>query len=247
MKKLIPALCLLLASAAMLGTASYAWFSMNQIVQATGMKVSVNAEAGIVIADATTKEYGAMASASNNSVYSLYPTSTKDCVNWTHNTSSNPSSVYTGAAYEDLSASDISGNDYIAKYRFYIRSSGAETLTTTSLDIKSVALTNSVDQNLTKALRVGIVFGGNTYIYAPVDGYTTTYKYKNTGDNVTVYSGNTVNKNTSVTSIPGNTADGIQVDIMIWYEGEDAACISDNIVTNLGTNALAIEFTYSVD
>lgn len=39
MKKLIPALCMLLIAAAMLGTSTYAWFSMNTQVTATGMQV----------------------------------------------------------------------------------------------------------------------------------------------------------------------------------------------------------------
>lgn len=39
MKKLIPAICLLLVSAVMLGTSTFAWFSMNTTVTATGMQV----------------------------------------------------------------------------------------------------------------------------------------------------------------------------------------------------------------
>ena len=45
-KKLIPAFCAMLVSAAMLGTSTYAWFSVNQQVEATGMsvKATVNTE-----------------------------------------------------------------------------------------------------------------------------------------------------------------------------------------------------------
>ena len=39
MKKLIPALAMLLIAAVMLGTSTYAWFSMNTTVTATGMQV----------------------------------------------------------------------------------------------------------------------------------------------------------------------------------------------------------------
>lgn len=38
-KKLIPALCMLLVSAVMLGTTTFAWFSMNDKVTATGMQI----------------------------------------------------------------------------------------------------------------------------------------------------------------------------------------------------------------
>ena len=45
MKKLIPALCMLLIAAAMLGTSTYAWFSMNTTVTATGMQVKAKSDA----------------------------------------------------------------------------------------------------------------------------------------------------------------------------------------------------------
>lgn len=40
MKKLIPALAMLLIAAVMLGTSTYAWFSMNTTVTATGMQIT---------------------------------------------------------------------------------------------------------------------------------------------------------------------------------------------------------------
>lgn len=39
-KKLIPALCMLLISAVLMGTSTYAWFSMNKTVKAEGMQVT---------------------------------------------------------------------------------------------------------------------------------------------------------------------------------------------------------------
>lgn len=42
-KKLIPAFCAMLVSAAMLGTSTYAWFSVNKKVEASGMSVTAMA------------------------------------------------------------------------------------------------------------------------------------------------------------------------------------------------------------
>lgn len=42
-KKLIPAFCAMLVSAAMLGTSTYAWFSVNKKVEAKGMSVTAQA------------------------------------------------------------------------------------------------------------------------------------------------------------------------------------------------------------
>lgn len=48
-RKLIPAVAMLLVSATMLSTASFAWFSMNENVTATGMQVKVDAPASLLI------------------------------------------------------------------------------------------------------------------------------------------------------------------------------------------------------
>lgn len=56
MKKLIPALALLLISAAVLSTASYAWFSMNRTDVVTGMEIQATVSDNLLIASATGKE-----------------------------------------------------------------------------------------------------------------------------------------------------------------------------------------------
>lgn len=53
MKKLIPALALLLVSAVMLATSSFAWFSMNTTVTVTGMSVSTRISDNLQIANDT--------------------------------------------------------------------------------------------------------------------------------------------------------------------------------------------------
>ena len=51
MKKLIPALALLLVSAVLLATSSFAWFSMNTTVTVTGMSVTTRVDSNLLIAD----------------------------------------------------------------------------------------------------------------------------------------------------------------------------------------------------
>lgn len=48
-RKLIPALCMLLISAMLMGTSTYAWFSMNDTVTATGMQVTASTNANLYI------------------------------------------------------------------------------------------------------------------------------------------------------------------------------------------------------
>lgn len=48
-KKLIPALCMLLVSAVMLGSTTFAWFSMNRTVTATGMQIKAEVPTQLLI------------------------------------------------------------------------------------------------------------------------------------------------------------------------------------------------------
>lgn len=52
MRKLIPAFAMLLVSAIMMSTASFAWFTMNDEVTATGMNIQAQATGSLVIGDA---------------------------------------------------------------------------------------------------------------------------------------------------------------------------------------------------
>ena len=53
-KKLIPALCMLLVSAVMLGSTTFAWFSMNSTVTATGMSIQANVPTNLYILEKKT-------------------------------------------------------------------------------------------------------------------------------------------------------------------------------------------------
>ena len=61
-KKLIPALCMLLISAVLMGTSTYAWFSMNESVKAEGMQVTAKSNSTYLLItdtkDATGKTPG---------------------------------------------------------------------------------------------------------------------------------------------------------------------------------------------
>lgn len=52
-KKVIPALCMLLVSAIMLGSTTYAWFSMNNKVTASGMTVTATTNTKFLVISAT--------------------------------------------------------------------------------------------------------------------------------------------------------------------------------------------------
>lgn len=72
-KKLIPALCMLLVSAVLLGSSTYAWFSMNNKVTVTGMQISTTVSSNLFIAG---DEIGSTAVKGDNNFKSLYNSTT---------------------------------------------------------------------------------------------------------------------------------------------------------------------------
>jgi hypothetical protein len=87
-KKLAGASAMLLLSASMLGTSTYAWFTMNKEVSVTGMEVKAHAEEGLLInevsaANDTHWDEQATANTTPTTVV-LRPASTSDLSAWWH-------------------------------------------------------------------------------------------------------------------------------------------------------------------
>lgn len=266
MMKLVPAFIMLLVSAILVSTASYAWFSMNTQVTATGMNVKAQAEGGIVISNSSKSTWSAEATAQVTTA-TLYPTSYtnvgSEVGNWYHNKSddaNNAKANQDASSYEVLTPISLSatseGVGYVDKNgtegyqtgadsayfllnNFTIKSSG-DPVTGGKLYINQVNVTsNAALLPIDCALRVAVVVGGTTYIFAPVTAsygdpavdYAPTYTYhvKGSSSNTTaLYGASAKNVETSVTTIP-NTDAGVPVQIYCYYEGEDANCKSTNI------------------
>ena len=87
-KKLIPAAGALMVSAAMLGTSTFAWFTMNKEVQVVGMEVKAHAEEGLLInevATATSSTWDEQAQGKATAeLISLRPASSHDLTTFWH-------------------------------------------------------------------------------------------------------------------------------------------------------------------
>ena len=255
-KVIIPALGILLLSTAASVTGTVAWFSANNQVTATGMKVQAKAESGIVISNAATGDYDYTATSAKESVSALKPGSTADLTHWYHSTSTNPSSANTKQAYDE----GVEDTHYVI-HDFYVKSSSNAAASFTSFDVKSITVATAT-QDLSLSLRVGVKTTGssNVYLFAPVAGATTTYTVAgatgayNADNRVEaniVEAGSADAKDTSVTSFPArvdsanNVNPGTHVGIYLWFEGEDAHCISDNIDATLEQLTVTVVFGVS--
>ncbi|MCR4889956.1 MAG: hypothetical protein K5979_12370 [Ruminococcus sp.] len=245
-KKIFSAAAMLAVSASMLATSTYAWFSMNTQVTAKGMQVKAKAEGGIVISnDAATPNWVQEADASYTTKAELFPISTADFSTWYHAKSTQADDAAAGQAASAYTqpvttnptgsgiGTDATSNAYYLVDTFKIASSG-ETLNKAGeaplLYINQVTATNPSDQDLSKALRVGITVGSDTtkYIYAPLGG-TASYKVGGSDSSTTPLTPVTgKNKATSISSIPSTSGTPITVKVYVWYEGEDQNLKSSN-------------------
>lgn len=122
-------------------------------------------------------------------------------------------------------------------------------------------------EDLNKALRVGIKMGDKMYIYAPcypdkpasgedanpVATYYVTDTYTAaSGDTAASVTNSPVaafKKNetvyTALASLPGAQQDGTEVDIYLWFEGEDDNCQSDKISPSL--DKITVDVVFSLE
>lgn len=244
---------MLIVSILSLSTVTYAWFTMNKDVSVTGMKLKATAEQGLVISGDNKATWLTAWDVAMNSGVALAPTST-DKTNWASASSDNFDDAdkdQDAADYTDLTltyaapAQAIGGNtfgtgegigsydghDYVLKKIFYIKSASNEAWNE-SLVIDSVTAelpATTATANLDKSLRVLVVVGSDSFIYAPVTGYDNACKFKGTTA-LTLVAATTDSTCTNTASIPANsTTTPIEVDMYIYFEGEDTNCKSSNI------------------
>ncbi|MGN1099936.1 MAG: hypothetical protein ACI4S9_06290 [Christensenellales bacterium] len=224
MKKLIPAICMTLVAAVMLASSTFAWFSMNTNVTATGMQVSAKTDnAFLIIASGTTlsgKEISANASL-NASLYPVKPmeeltsATVSTVTKWGTATSNDPDNANTGATLTALDAGATFGN-YVAKQSFMVGIVENSGEVKNDLKLKSLTISDETD-----GITVIVVCGTNIYTHA-----------------VTVSSGSE-----KLADKAAVTKDGVQVDVYIYIDGSNANVKTTNATNLSGT----VELVFSIE
>lgn len=244
-RRLLSAAGMLAISAAMLSSATFAWFTMNKDVSVTGLQTTARAEEGIVIAaynagtgDAvgTYVAPGADDFANTDAAYNpfsaqtLLPTFTTNATTWYHHTSLKSND---GQAYASGSATAVTngtnGDYYYELNKFQIKASGTST---TSLpvyvkDVEVQSRTGAAVQNYDPCLRILIKTGDHTLIFDGTGQRTDTENLLGDSNNGTITL--TEENKLAAKIINGATTTPTDVEIYMYYDGEDAACKSDNI------------------
>ncbi len=208
-----------------------------------------------------------------SSAVALAPTSTSDGTDWVYAKSTHFDDEDSEQAVANYTSLDLtytapasnganwlasgegvgaaSNVQYVLLKNFYVKASGnaawAKDLTVERVTATiSTANTASGADNIYKSLRVLVAVGsGNnrqTFIYAPVTGYDSTIKYKNTTD-LTLKASDTRSIFTNVNSIPITDAGAINVQMYMYFEGEDDACKTSN-VSGITLNDVTVSATF---
>lgn len=271
-RKLIPAVAMLLVSATMLSTASFAWFSMNSQVEATGMQVNVDAPTSLLISRTS-----ATAGFANSIDFGEDSESAQTLG---HASSTNGESIFaisSGMIDEngdieasnnltDVTASDNYGDVYgvadtvgFVDYEMWIATTGTDNVQIALTTGTGFSTTGTGVADLLPALRFAVLTG--------VDG---SEKVPTEAENGNVWAGDTTNSldegsqayesitygdlgdvnhyttGAALVNISGTaeeaTVNGTRVVIRVWLEGEDDACINANAV-NLGQYQLRLVFS----
>lgn len=228
-KKLIPALCMLLISAVLMGTSTYAWFSMNKTVTAEGMQVTANSDSAYLIISAGESLTGSSKTATAGVNASLKPVSPKETLtsanietagSWGTATSDNPDDANVAATLTALTGAFLGDGKYVYKQSFMVgivENSGA---VNDDLRLASVKLTEKAGMD---GLTVVIVCGANIYTYDATNENITTKQV--------LAASNLVDKN------------GVEVKVYIFIDGKNEAVKSAN-ATQLGGS---VELTFTIE
>lgn len=253
-RQLLAAIAMVLVAALALGSSTYAWFVASGNVEANGMTVQVQSEGGIMIkALDSDLPWASTAAAKNTTTAKLFPISTYDLAGWYHASSDSAVDAKRNQPQDDYEQITANLDSYRRVDSFIIRPSSGTPITGAKLLISSVSVTSGdATQNLNKSIRVGVKMsagrelsegeaGASYYIYAPNNTGTFTLQAKYLGP--VSGSGETATYNTLEEKTTAGTSDylyltgdtipaadtGVQVDIFVWYEGEDPECKTANL------------------
>ncbi|MBO4384415.1 MAG: hypothetical protein J5854_03215 [Clostridia bacterium] len=247
--KLIPALCMLLISAMMLGTTTYAWFSMNTTVTATGMNVTAKSDNKFLqivqhgdtfvdssaqntvtaaVVSAALKPTTTATAISSASITAITSAADASDILWAETFSNSPDSSAKGAdkIYTAVTAAASAGTDYTLLNSFDIRLNPTGDVTSASLKVNNVTIAHDAGNNdaMLAAVRVLVVCGDEWSLWS----YS--------GVLMATASGNVLG---SVTDTP------VTVHVYIFFDGEDSATTTNN-AADLGTDGYDVEVVFGV-
>ena len=255
MRKLLPAIAMLLLSAVLMSTASFAWFSTNTTAKADNVSVTVSAANTLLIKKAESADYTTYINL-NKTIVNMAPTSTATSVEpkfWKVASAGNEgdtiapgSPAYTTSTTFEAA---VVNEDYYYQ-SFNVRATGDDkdsgTLGTLKLSFTTTPASGVT--NVSASLRVMFVVtdvaNSDTkavYVYSPF-GDTEWVCVKDYASNAVVTEDSAECSAQAGTTILNSVVPEAEyvVDMYVWYEGQDSACYANN-ATEINPISVAIQ------
>ena len=230
-RKLIPALAMLLVSAIMLSTASFAWFASSTTVEAKGMSVKAQSAAKFIQISSDSTTFGSAANApdatASKSVDLVHAKIAEDkkTVTWYTGSSTDPDQVGTTNSESFTLAED--GGTYALVNTFWVKMSSGSTVNLNNLTIQDIeVITNNgtfTGDNLNKALRVLVVGENGSQLWTNESG------------DMAKASGNDF-----IIDEVTKTAESFKV--YVFYDGESSVATTNQAINLAG---VSVEITFS--
>lgn len=242
MKKLIPAIGMTLLGAALLGTSTYAWFSANKTVTATGMVLQAKADSSLLISDKASADFSnTMALVNDVTTPAAYMDPVQSTFSSTDGTYTFKKLTEAGKAYvKDDGSFVYTGTDEKTIADFLVDTTNSHYHDSMWLKFEApeqsgAAATQTINMAATmksdsteaiyRAFRVALVDVGSK---AVLDTYTFTALNTKVTSSVTI-------------TLTAGTAK--QVDVYAWLEGADTNCFNANAVKG---QAYTVDLEFSV-
>ncbi len=241
-RKLIPALVMLLVSAVLMSTASYAWFSMNKSVDVTGMQITANSDSTYLIIGQSPNiselrgQNGGSGAITTTATVSaddakVYPSEPKDTItnlttaavegNWQYKVADSPNASES-TIKDAVSLTSANFADYVIKKTVYVA------LTEGSVSVENLVVSAEITANGTAT--------GDSKTFEPVNVLVVS-----SSASVKLNSTTPSSSTALAASISGD--DVVQIDVYIYYWGGHDAVYSTNVANLEGAN---IKLTFSV-
>lgn len=239
MRKLLPAFAMLLVSAVMMSTASFAWFSMSTTAAADGMQVKATASSSLVISG--TKQASDFATADQDFTFTLGTVPTLTPI--THNNSAdgklyapentNEIDPVTGALKTGNDLVELTGNaGQYYDFKVYVAAAGTTPITMT--DFTATVTTDAtalkhIHNAITIDFWVAPVTNGSVGT-AAYQGRTNLLAAKGTGGSVVSLKQTVIPQLYGETEVQGDaTVDCLEITMRVYFDG---ALLDDTTTTS---------------
>lgn len=242
-RKLIPAFVMLIVSAIMLSTASFAWFATNRDVTANNMSVTANANTKYLhISTAPDSGFNTQVNAANATktvdLINAKIDTDKTTVKWYLGSSTvsgevgttNSTALDDSTVEADVDPADPTDSKYALINTFYFKMSDTSNSELKNLTVSGITVTG--DSSIKNALRVLVVGEAGSQIWK-LDTTDPTKMVSAGGNNAEYLITDNITKTSPATK---------SVKVYVYYDGEDTSATSDK-ATALTQMTVNVTFT----